>query len=465
MSRYHRKNIISKEAGVSTYEGLDPLTGLAVYIYEFETSVSPYLEKLESENISGILDIYTEGNKTQVVTALSKGYHALKTPLRIDRNMLLLDSARALRDAARLNIVHGDIKPERFLATNKHLVIEGFGIPWQVKSSSYRPSGEDSSLAADVYAWGRSILELTNGNLNPAMTQLVNSCVSAQASSRPSAKRIYKALLEIIEKSKKPTLDTLELSPASSEQNLAEETNFGDTAGYLPITDSTQAKPLADIKEKPSPIPNDKPAPMPLKNKPRPDANKEVFSEPIRRVDNRSNRPTSQDKQSGFVRDLPPGTTYKKGDSFNKSKSRRNILDEFDEIDKNSNTPKTRNRTRLLALVAIFLAAASLGAFALFRQGSFIDSPAPIVQHYVVDVEILPNNLPPVDVVVVSSPAGSSLLPGTILQRVSGRESIALDKEGLWELQGRFQSSSSDVVQFQLPEDRHVVITIKPSTP
>jgi len=460
MSRYHRKNIIAKEGGVSTYEGLDPLTGLAVYIYEFEHEVSPHLAQLESENISGILEIYKDGSKTQVITALSKGYRPLKTPLTIDRNTLLLDSARALRDAARLNIVHGDIKPQRFLAGNKHVIIEGFGIPWQANSSTYRPGNEENSLAADVYAWGRSILELTNGNLNPAMTQLVNSCVSAQADMRPIAERIYESLLEIIEKSKKPTLDTLELSTASAGEKPKKETSFGEDAGYLPISDDIPTEATANIgKSIPEP---EKPVPMPPRNRARPQAEINIDA---KEIDNKPGRPAKPRTNTGFVRDLPPGTTYKKGDSFNKSKSRRNILDEFEEIDKNTEAPKNNNRTRFVALLLIFLAAAALGAFAILRQGSFLDTPTPTVQHYVVDVEILPNNLPPVDVVVVSSPTGSSLLPGTILQRVSGRESIALDKEGVWELQGRFQASSSDVVRFQLPEDRHVVITIKPSTP
>ncbi len=465
MSRYHRKKIISKEAGVSTYRGLDPLTGLAVYIYEFNNKVSPYLDKLESENISGILGVYNDGEATQVVTAFSKGYHVLKSPLQIDNNLLLLDSARALRDAARLNIVHGDIRPERFLATDRHLVIEGFGIPWQAKTSNYRPNAEAPSPQADVYAWGRSILELTNGTLKTDFEKLINSCVSAQASSRPSAKKLYNSLLEIIESSKKPTLDSLELGPTVAGTIEEKETNFGEDAGYLPISrdDDITAKEIPELitSQEPKPIANN-PAPMPVGNKPRPEADN---TQTTTRSSGEIAREPRMPKKAGFVRDLPPGTTYKKGDSFNKSKSRKSFLDEFDEIDDSSDNQKTRNRGRIFALLVIFIAAASLGAFALLRQGSLIDNPTTVVQHYVVDVEILPNNLPPVDVAVISSPIGSSLLPGTILQRVSGKESIALDKEGVWELQGRFQSSSSDIVRFTLPEDRHIIITIKPSTP
>ncbi len=465
MSRYHRKKIISKEAGVSTYKGLDPLTGLAVYIYEFNNKVSPYLDRLESENISGILGVYNDGETTQVVTAFSKGYQSLKSPLRIDSNLLLLDSARALRDAARLNIVHGDIRPERFLATNRHLVIEGFGIPWQAKTSNYRPNAEAPSPQADVYAWGRSILELTNGTLKIDFEKLINSCVAAQASSRPSAKKLYNSLLEIIESSKKPTLDSLELSPTVAGTIEEQETNFGEDAGYLPISRDddirTKATPELITSQKPKPISNN-PAPMQFGNKPRSEA---YNTQTTTKSNSEVTREPRMPKKARFVRDLPPGTTYKKGDSFNKSKSRKSFLDEFDEIDDDSDNQKIRNRGRIFALLVIFIAAASLGAFALLRQGSLIDNPTAAVQHYVVDVEILPNNLPPVDVTVISSPIGSSLLPGTILQRVSGKESIALDKEGVWELQGRFQSSSSDIVRFTLPKDRHIIITIKPSTP
>lgn len=475
MPRYHRKNIVTKEAGVSTYKGLDPLTGLAVYIYEFNAEVSPYLNKLESENISGILDVYKEGGKTQVVTAVSKGYQVLKTPLQIDTNLLLLDSARALRDAARLNIIHGDIRPKRFLATRRHLVIEGFGIPWQAKTSNYRPNGEPPSPQADVYAWARSILELTNSKLKPDIKELINSCVSAQAKSRPSAKKVYNSLVEILDRSKKSTLDTLELSPLGFEEIQEEHTDFGDNAGYLPISESNinADQKQADVipNEPPSSRAN-KPETMPLNSKPGTGSSTARASFNTARTTRRApNRTASsfgsskQAKQTGFVKDLPAGSTYKKGDSFSKSKSKRNFLDEFDEIDNNSNNKKSGNRGKILTLLIILLIAASVGAFALFRQGDLLDNTPVVVQHYVVDVEIVPNNLPPVDVAVISSPAGSSLLPGTILQRVSGKESIALDKEGIWELQGRFQSSISDIVRFSLPEDRHVIITINPSTP
>ena len=112
--RYQRQSLYSNERGVMTYEGVDPLTGLPVLIYEFEGVIPRGLENLESENIPGLLDTASEDGKAQAVIAYSRKYQPLAQPLAVTSQTLLLDSARALRDAASAGILHGDIKPERF---------------------------------------------------------------------------------------------------------------------------------------------------------------------------------------------------------------------------------------------------------------------------------------------------------------------------------------------------------------
>lgn len=473
MLRYQRKNIINKEAGVVTIEGLDPLTGLAVLIYEFKGEVSPQLLKLDSENMVGILDI-EEGEKTQVVTAYFKDYRPLRKPLRIDSKTLLLDSARALRDAAKLGIVHGDIKPSRFLGTDKHVIIEGFGIPWTVEKSIYRIDSETSGPKADIYAWGRSVLELTR-NLPKDVVELLNSCVAVDPDKRPRANKLYSTLFELL-KPKKPTLDTLELD-ATSESEIQrdfDETEklFGERAGYLNIDskDNSNMNEVAQVnkaerKLRP-PLVN---STMPMRDKPRPDVastrEKNEKRPDIRRAKTKQNAKKEANKPTGFVRDLPPGTRYKKGDSYTEPRS-KSFLDEFDIFDENVKNKKPNNRRGFIALMSVFLLAASIGGYSYFknRQTQVIANEQ-VSRHYIVDIEVLPNNLPPVEIVVISSPSGSANKPNTILQTVSGKQPIVLDKEGVWELQGRFQNSSSEIVRFSLPEDRHVSITMRPKTP
>lgn len=473
MLRYQRKSIINQEAGVTTIEGLDPITGLAVLIYEFKGDVSPHLLKLDSESMAGILDVEV-AEKTQVVTAYFKDYRPLRKPLRISNATLLLDSARALRDAAKLAIVHGDIKPSRFLATDKHVIIEGFGIPWKAEKSSYRIDGETSGAKADIYAWGRSVLELVD-DLPKEVVELLNSCVAVDPDKRPRASRIYRSLAELL-KPKKPTLDTLELSATGGSTAVGDfeetERQFGEKAGYLDI-DATES----DIpKDNPKTIVSksraaQKPlvnSTMPMQEKPRPEGIRVAKSKDGHKL-GRTSAPeavkTKANKQTGFVRDLPPGTKYKKGDSYNEPRS-KGFLEEFDIFDDNAKNKKPNNRRGFLALLLLFLIAASIGAYSLFRnKQTRVIVPEQISRHYIVDVEVLPDNLPPVEIVVISSPSGSTNKANTILQTVSGKQPIVLDKEGVWELQGRFQDSLSEIVRFSLPEDRHVTITMKPNTP
>ncbi len=473
MLRYQRKSIVNKYAGVSTIEGLDPLTGLAVLIYEFTGKVSPHLLKLESENMAGILDI-EEGEKTQVVTAYFKDYRPLRKPLRIDSKTLLLDSARALRDASKLAIVHGDIKPGRFLATDKHVIIEGFGIPWKLDKSTYRIDGEPRGAKADVYAWGRSVLELAN-DLPKEVVELLNSCVAVDPNKRPKANRIYDSLVELL-KPKKPTLDTLELS-ATGESGLINdfddaERRFGEKAGYLNI-DSEDTPKLENstkrvtLKSKPAQRSKVN-SMMPMRDKPRPEAAKRVERGKvpgIGRPKTRESAQTKANKQTGFIRGVPPGTKYKEGDSYNEPRS-KNFLDEFDIFDENVKNKKPNNRRGFIALMLVFLIAAAIAGYSAFRnRQTQVIAAEQVSRHYIVDVEVLPDNLPPVEIVVISSPSGSANKANTILQTVSGKQPIVLDKEGVWELQGRFQNSVSEIVKFSLPEDRHVTITMKPNTP
>ena len=91
--RYQRQNLYGEGAGVKTHEGLDPLTGLPVLIYEFAGKPDPALSDLESENIPGVLDTLEEGGQGQVVVAYSRGYTPAAKPLGMPSRVFLLESA------------------------------------------------------------------------------------------------------------------------------------------------------------------------------------------------------------------------------------------------------------------------------------------------------------------------------------------------------------------------------------
>ena len=80
--------------------------------------------------------------------------------------------------------------------------------------------------------------------------------------------------------------------------------------------------------------------------------------------------------------------------------------------------------------------------------------------------QVTPDDLPPVDLYVVNSPAGSRTPPGSILTRLNaGHNEATLDQEGVWQFQARYQNRVSDVVTLILPappEDRTVTLQVPP---
>ena len=194
--RYRLQTLQADRGGVKTYQGLDPLTGLPVFIYQFSERPPAALRHLESENIPGVLELRFDGQLGEVIVAYSPEYVPIKTPATFDTTNVLLDSARALRDAAEAGVLHGDITPERFLHADGHVLLEGFGLPWQVERSAFSPpEAETRSYAADVYAWAKSVLFITEHKVPDAAGAILTRCLSVDPEDRPVAAEVYEALL------------------------------------------------------------------------------------------------------------------------------------------------------------------------------------------------------------------------------------------------------------------------------
>jgi serine/threonine protein kinase len=193
--RYQRQKLLEDHAGVKTYEGVDPLTGLPVLIYAFADKPHLLLNELESENIPGVLASQNELQQNYVVVAYAKGYKVASRPLEMDSLDFLIEGARALKDAAEIGVLHGDLRPERFWISKDHVLVEGFGLPWLPEESPYEPPEQLSSFAGDVYSWAKSALELSHPP--PTAKHLLESCLVPQPNLRPSAEQIYTALVKI----------------------------------------------------------------------------------------------------------------------------------------------------------------------------------------------------------------------------------------------------------------------------
>jgi len=112
-------------------------------------------------------------------------------------------------------------------------------------------------------------------------------------------------------------------------------------------------------------------------------------------------------------------------------------------------------RRRLVAALAL----ATLAWAGLATWGELRPSPGSLgarpVQR-VVEVQIDPPGQPPVHLVVVASPPGSLLPPGTVVASVPS--TVVLDRDGHWRLEARFAELRSPAQDLQLPFDRRLTL-------
>jgi hypothetical protein len=466
--RYQRVAPFAEHRGVATFEGVDPLTGLPVLIYEFEGKPAANLKQLESENIPGLLEVAIEGVKGQVIVAYSKRYRPLSQPIQIAKPSLIIEGARALKDAAVAGVIHGDIRPERFLATADHVLIEGFGIPWLPAVSPYYPAGEVPSQAADIYAWAKSVLSLTSGDIPAAYSAPINRCLLEKPESRPSAQDLFEVVSEIKGTSK--SFADIELSvasvpaaaPVTTKAVVVNPSPPSKTNDDFAIDFDIPGDDIASALESPPPF---KPSRRDFgisEEEPKPDF-RGANTSSSKAAETFSRKPSSETKQT-FVKNLPPGATYRAGDTNKAASKAVPFLEASGKAEETSKPGMSITTRRIIMLLLVVFLLAVLGAiWAFVRQGVNTFTPevtSPV--GFLVEMQIEPSNLPPVEVYVVASPAGSRYSAGSIvgIYAPGRKQQLVLDKEGLWQLQGRFQDRVSEVVSLQLPEQRSFIITI-----
>lgn len=436
--RYQKLNLYAERKPVKTFEGVDPLTGLPVLVYEFQAAPRNKLELLESQNIPGILDIEV-GDTSLVAVAYSKRYKAVTRPFRVPKHTLLLDSARALRDAARVGIVHGDIRPDRFLSTQDHVLLEGFGMPWGVIDNPYRaPETKYPNLSDDVYAWAKSILDLVSGDLSEAQSSLLTQCLLANPNDRPDAETLFMTLENSIQQD--------EQNPQANKQSMNDfhlsfDENSMKTSGFQEAAE-----------------------PASFSNEATPNVTTSKAEEAKQELPRRPEMDTSA--KSTFIKNPPPGATYKTGEAYpdahpSKMKLEQDLATLRSDLESGSG-----KRRRGFLFGGLLLAVLALAALALVNQlfnTSALPQAAPStnVTQYIVRLEVSPASLPPVDIIVIESPAGSSLVTNQVLGKYpAGTNQVVLDREGLWRFQARFENSVSEIVSLQLPAERSVVLSI-----
>jgi hypothetical protein len=539
--RYQRQTLYSDSSGVKTFNGLDPLTGLPVLIYEFAGKPDPALADLESEHIPGVLDTVQENGVGQVVVAYSKGYAPAAKPLTLPALKFVVASAQALSDAARAGVVHGDLRPERFLVGNGHVLVEGFGIPWQSAPHAYSPPEGVASYAGDVYAFGKVMQELCPDLPVPIKT-LLERCLARKPEDRPSAAQLLTALIALQKPpygqvtSTQPTPaqpsppqaqpqvppvqaalsfsqpQASQVTPPAPPQKVL-EIDFNVTEDepqpppvmppINPPSNQTKAVTLPDMPEldlfpedvqqaAKTPAPplkqpvsldnwDDDPSDALLLETDSGRSSSPLISKPSMPLGQPSGSPLppktsgklpetgpkrsetkSLDPKQTFIKDLPPGGTYKAGKATDIKAApfkETPMAPTFDDVFLKDNK-SSKNTLRIVMVVGLLLGSLILAGLVFFRMDGIRPAPTQTnsVASYIVSVNVEPNNLPPLDLLVVSSPEGSKFRAGAVVSKVPGQ--IVLDRAGNWQFQARFQDVLSDTVALQLPEQYNLTITM-----
>jgi serine/threonine protein kinase len=538
--RYQRQTLYGESSGVKTHQGLDPLTGLPVLIYEFAGKPDPALADLESENIPGILETFFEAGKGQVIVAYSRGYLVASKPLTMPTLRFVIEGARALSDAARAGIIHGDLRPERFLISGNHVLVEGFGIPWPSTPHAYSPPEGVASYAGDVYAYGKIMQELAPDLPVPIKT-LLDRCLVRKPEDRPSAAQLLTALNALQPKpgqqapvsqptpvpplqpslpfakpqtpqrtqptpnaeTPDPKEKVLEIDFTVSEPDPPQAPpvklppvdlpSVGARDGTLPDMpeldlfpeDNSSTNAATPTLKQPVSLDNwdDDTDPMLLETDSGrvPSSSASVTSKSS--ISNSSIKPILPNKTSGklpdagpkrpnaknidpkqtFIKDLPPGGTYKAGKTTEVSSApfkETPLAPTFDEVflkgDKSS-----KNTRRIVMVIGLLLGALVLAGLVFFRTDGVRPPPTEAsngAASYIVSVNVNPAGLPPLDLLVVSSPLGSKFRPGAVVSKVPGQ--IVLDRVGTWQFQARFQDALSEIVTVQLPDERNLTVTM-----
>ena len=451
--RYQAKKPFATAGSVKTFEGVDPLTGLPVLIYRFPARPTLAVGDLDSENVPGVLASAFDG-EGRLVVAYSREYAPLKGPLPVDKLMpLALGSARALLDAAEAGVVHGDIRPERFLVAGGDLLLEGYGAVWDAPSATYRaPELGDGppSPAGDVYAWAGALRSALGSGIPERLEQLFTHCLSQNPEDRPSAEAIHRGLELQVESLARASAASVgayagNTSPPPPPANGSQDPE--DTEPILIRTNSgTSASAGSSVGSSVgSNVPSARlGAPAVYKG-----ANNGASETTNGAV---NEKPARADEGRVFVRDLPPGGVYRAG-----TEEGSRPPAPFEAPPDIILEDERRGGRRLILLVALLVGAALLAVLAFLGRDAGVTGPrSAAAPTYALRVSVEPRSIANAVLLAIVSPDGSSLNTGDEIAYVPGRAS--LDAAGVWRLQARYQDRLSAPVSVRVPEETAVTL-------
>lgn len=512
--RFQRNQELRRDGDVVTSVGVDVVTGLPVLVYDFPGSPTLTPGQAELDGIPAVLAASAADGRGYLVVAYPNDATLVAPGESVIDDKFALRTATILRDAARRGIVHGDLGPGRFLWSGGALYLEGYGVPWRPglpvpQKGAPVPAALAAALQADLRNAVKALAQLGERTLSAEVMAVLRAVVAGSSNTdagglQATLRRLAGGAVTVPSagfadivlpttsgaqpaSSGSPEFDALEFpsegAPSGSpprpethtppvvrsddvfDLDFGAEAGDGDEAGDLwtastrtpaqgtPAPHVPPVRPPARPGEAPSRPASRGGRPTPLEPDPI-----TVLSDPGTRSATTGKpkpaepRPRGGEGETGFVKHLPPGATYRPGtlDDAPRPAPIR-VTDTF--------SPVIRRRSwRGPALLVLLVLLVALGTFLALRaqRASNLGQVGAGAVRHLVDVRVDPTNLPPVSLVVDASPDGSGYRPGTIIGSVPRR--VAFDANGTWVVHAQFQGRSSERVTLHVPDD--VVITL-----
>lgn len=470
LGRFERGEIYSQAPSVTSYRGVDTLTGLDVLIYEFQGPGHPAVERLRSDHVLGVLASTHEGGVTRLAVAYPPGGTLVAPGESVVDDEFVLQALEGLRDAHRAGLYHGDLKSGRVLYAGGDVFLEGFGAPWSGAWPSDRAAAQEAALT-DIRGLLSALLGLATDHLSSEVKAVLKGAL-AGSTPPPTAERLHSLVWRLVGGA--VTVPSSGFTDLTLPLDAVTAMPPGSTAS--PAASGTGSLPAEAAKQQPQqrapqtpprrPPPPARPRQQPQQRQggPTRNASSDPFDEPPRdpepitlHSDPGLGIPSGSPKPaSAFVKDLPPGATYRHGnleDSLRPAPFR---------LDRDDVGPGRRRSFRGPALLLLLLLVAGFAAYLTFvaREGREPVAGTTPVNH-VVDVRIAPSNMPPVELFVDASPSGSAIAAGTLLGPAPRR--YTFDANGRWTVHAEIQGRRSGAVTFELPGTANITLTFPPA--
>lgn len=487
VGHYQRTEAYRTGGGVTTHRGVDPVTGLAVLIYEFPGRPLAGPGDIDSDAIPSIVAASFDGTRGTLVAAIPTGATLTAPGESVVDDRFVLQVLQAVRDAARAGVTHGALGAERLLFAAGRVLVEGYGVPWSsAASGASTPRSEPgraqaAALQRDLRDAVHALLSLAGDNLSSEVLVVLRGAVAAGTNPAPDAERLYSVVRRLSGGAvtvPPAGFSDLTLPIASADRSASGADGVLDDAldlpeiqgGALDIGGGDGLGPSltatrTDLRVEPASYDRDAartvgPSVGELAGASSTSASSTADPDPITLASDpglvaRAVRPP-KDSDPGFVKDLPPGATYRPGNLDGALRPAPIRLDRHDESGRRRRS--WRGPALLLLLVLVAGTAAYMAVLAQRGNRQAVAGSGSV--SHVVDVRVDPANLPPVSLVVDQSPSGSSFRAGTVIGSVPRR--VVFDATGTWVVHAAFQDRTSDRVTLRVPEDRAITLTFPP---